>query len=149
MEPLRRANHLSRWALPIVVRRCVWSRNLKNGGGGMTRVGSQRHSIKKNLNGAKSPRKYSSFEVVKKFSNSIKTQKSLVFMNAHHWSPSWARQITATISNPFVFQTCLTLRWLIYIYIYIYIYDTSSLMVNDLTLILLTWRKSWANNASK
>jgi len=38
----------------------------------------------------------------------------------------------------------LTLRLLmsyIYIYIYIYIYDISSLMVNDLTLILLTWRK--------
>ena len=30
-----------------------------------------------------------------------------------------------------------------------YIYDISSLMVNDLTLILLTWRKWWANNASK
>jgi hypothetical protein len=30
-----------------------------------------------------------------------------------------------------------------------YIYDLSSLRVNDLTLILLTWRKSWANNASK
>jgi hypothetical protein len=30
-----------------------------------------------------------------------------------------------------------------------YIYDISSLRVNDLTLILLTWRKSWANNASK
>ena len=29
----------------------------------------------------------------------------------------------------------------IYIYIYIYIYDISSLMVNGLTLILLTWRK--------
>jgi hypothetical protein len=29
-----------------------------------------------------------------------------------------------------------------YIYIYIYIYDISSLRVNDLTLILLTWRKS-------
>jgi hypothetical protein len=28
-----------------------------------------------------------------------------------------------------------------YIYIYIYIYDFSSLRVNDLTLILLTWRK--------
>ena len=27
------------------------------------------------------------------------------------------------------------------IYIYIYIYDISSLRVNDLTLILLTWRK--------
>jgi hypothetical protein len=36
-----------------------------------------------------------------------------------------------------------------YIYIYIYIYDISSQRVNDLTLILLTWRKSWANNASK
>jgi len=47
----------------------------------------------------------------------------------------------------------LTLRLLmsyIYIYIYIYIYDISSLRVNDLTLILLTWRKWWApNNASK
>jgi len=30
-----------------------------------------------------------------------------------------------------------------------YIYDISSLRVNDLTLILLTWRKWWANNASK
>src|SRR5215475_11977777 len=28
-----------------------------------------------------------------------------------------------------------------YIYIYIYIYDISRLRVNDLTLILLTWRK--------
>ena len=33
--------------------------------------------------------------------------------------------------------------------IYIYIYDISSLKVNDLILILLTWRKWWANNASK
>ena len=32
---------------------------------------------------------------------------------------------------------------------YIYIYDISSLMVNDLTLILLTWRKWLANNVSK
>ena len=33
---------------------------------------------------------------------------------------------------------------------YIYIYDISSLRVNDLTLVLLTWRKWWApNNASK
>jgi hypothetical protein len=30
-----------------------------------------------------------------------------------------------------------------------YIYDISSLRVNDLILILLMWRKSWANNASK
>ena len=29
----------------------------------------------------------------------------------------------------------------IYIYIYIYIYDISRLRVNNLTLILLTWRK--------
>ena len=36
-----------------------------------------------------------------------------------------------------------------YIYIYIYIYDISSLRVNDLTLILLTWRKWTPNNASK
>ena len=36
------------------------------------------------------------------------------------------------------------------IYIYIYIYDISRLKVNNLTLILLTWRKWWApNNASK
>jgi len=30
-----------------------------------------------------------------------------------------------------------------------YICDIKSLRVNDLTLILLTWRKWWANNASK
>ena len=30
-----------------------------------------------------------------------------------------------------------------------YIYDISNLRINDLTLILLTWRKWWANNASK
>jgi len=38
----------------------------------------------------------------------------------------------------------------LHIYIYIYIYDISSLRVNDVTLILLTWRK-WRtpNNASK
>ena len=35
------------------------------------------------------------------------------------------------------------------LHIYIYIYDISNLRVNDLTLILLTWRKWWANNASK
>jgi hypothetical protein len=40
-------------------------------------------------------------------------------------------------------------RGSIYIYIYIYIYDISSLRVNDLTLILLTWRKWTPNNASK
>ena len=35
-------------------------------------------------------------------------------------------------------------------YIYIYMYDISSLRVNDLTLILLTWRKWLApNNASR
>jgi len=33
---------------------------------------------------------------------------------------------------------------------YIYIYDISNLKVNNLTLILLTWRKYWApNNVSK
>ena len=31
----------------------------------------------------------------------------------------------------------------------IYIYDIRSLRVNDLTIILLTWRKWWDNNASK
>ena len=45
---------------------------------------------------------------------------------------------------------CVVVCDLEYIYIYIYIYDISSLRVNDLTLILLTWRKWWApNNASK
>jgi len=35
-------------------------------------------------------------------------------------------------------------------YIYIYIYEISNLGVNDLTLILLTWRKWWTpNNSSK
>ena len=43
---LRRADHSSRRVLPTVVRRCVWSRNLKNEEA-MTRVGSQRHSKKK------------------------------------------------------------------------------------------------------
>ena len=39
---------------------------------------------------------------------------------------------------------------MLHIYIYIYIYDISSLMVHDLTLILLTWRKWLApNNASR
>jgi len=36
----------------------------------------------------------------------------------------------------------LTLRLLMsYIYIYMYIYNISSLRINDLTLILQTWRK--------
>jgi hypothetical protein len=34
-------------------------------------------------------------------------------------------------------------------YIYLYIYDVGSLRVDDLTLILLTWRKWTPNNASK
>jgi hypothetical protein len=38
---LRRADHSSRGVLPTVVRRCVWSRNLKNEEA-MARVGSQR-----------------------------------------------------------------------------------------------------------
>ena len=43
----------------------------------------------------------------------------------------------------------LTLRVLMS-YIYIYIYDISTLRVNDLTFILLTWRKWLApNNASR
>jgi len=33
--------------------------------------------------------------------------------------------------------------------LHIYIYDISSLRVNDLTLILLTWRKWWSNSTSK
>ena len=37
-------------------------------------------------------------------------------------------------------KNSLTLK-LLMSYIYIYIYDISSLRVNDLTLILLTWRK--------
>jgi hypothetical protein len=43
---LRRADHSSRGVLPTVVRRCMWSRNLKNEEA-MTRVGSQRHRKKK------------------------------------------------------------------------------------------------------
>jgi len=39
------ADHSSRGVLPTVVRRCVWSRYLKNGKA-MTRVGSQRHRKK-------------------------------------------------------------------------------------------------------
>ena len=41
---LQRADHSSRGVLPTVVRRCVWSRNLKNEEA-MARVGPQRHSI--------------------------------------------------------------------------------------------------------
>ena len=48
----------------------------------------------------------------------------------------------------FIYVSLLTLR-LLMSYIYIYIYDISNLRVNDLTLILLTWRKWWTNNASK
>ena len=52
---------------------------------------------------------------------------------------------------------CWTIKWwkaiqiltLRLIMSYIYIYDISSLRVNDLTLILLTWRKWTPNNASK
>jgi len=39
---MRRADHSSRGVLPNVVRRCVWSRNLKNEEA-MARVGPQRH----------------------------------------------------------------------------------------------------------
>ena len=39
---MRRADHSSRGVLPTVVRRCVWSRNLKNEEA-MVRVGPQRH----------------------------------------------------------------------------------------------------------
>ena len=45
LSALRRADHSSRGVLPTVVRRCVWSRNLKNEEA-MTRVGSQRHKKK-------------------------------------------------------------------------------------------------------
>ena len=41
---------------------------------------------------------------------------------------------TSRIGAPYIYVY-------VYIYIYIYIYDISSLRVNDLTLILLTWRK--------
>ena len=44
-KTLRRADHSSRGVLPTVLRRCVWSRNIKNEEA-MTRVGSQRHSKK-------------------------------------------------------------------------------------------------------
>ena len=51
---------------------------------------------------------------------------------------------TLRIGAPYILYICH-----IYMYV-IYIYDISSLRVNDLTLILLTWRKWWApNNASK
>jgi len=50
---------------------------------------------------------------------------------------------TSRIGTPYIYIY-------IYIYIYTHTYDISSLSVNDLTLILLTWRKWWApNNASK
>jgi hypothetical protein len=49
---------------------------------------------------------------------------------------------TSRICTPYIYIY-------IYIYTYIFIYDISTLRVNDLTLILLTWRKWWANNASK
>jgi len=42
---LRRADHSSRGVLPIVMRRCLWSRNLMNEEA-MTRVGPQRHRKK-------------------------------------------------------------------------------------------------------
>ena len=38
-------------------------------------------------------------------------------------------------------ECCINPYIYIYIYIYIYMYDFSSLRVNNLTLILLTWRK--------
>ena len=44
VNSLQRADHSSRGVLPAVVRRCVWSRNLKNEA--MTHVGSQRHRKK-------------------------------------------------------------------------------------------------------
>ena len=43
LRSLRRADHSSRGVLPTVVRRCVWSRNLKNEEA-TTHDGSQRHS---------------------------------------------------------------------------------------------------------
>jgi hypothetical protein len=71
----------------------------------------------------------------------------------HYLHPTWEISIRLPrVSPDFSPAVTLTLRWLmsyIYIYIYIYIYDISGLTVNDLTLILLTWRKWWANNASK
>jgi hypothetical protein len=45
---------------------------------------------------------------------------------------------TSRIGAPYV---CVCVCVCVYIYIYIYIYDISSLRVNDLTLILLAWRK--------
>jgi len=53
----------------------------------------------------------------------------------------------------YIFYYIIYYIYILYIYIfyysYIYIYDIRSLRVNNLTLILLTWRKWWANNASK
>ena len=51
--------------------------------------------------------------------------------NLSRWVAAWSRNIKNRCSI------------YIYIYIYIYICDISSLRVNDLTLILLTWRKCW------
>jgi len=42
---LRRAEHSSRGVLPTVVRRCVWSRNVKNEEA-IIRIGSQNHRKK-------------------------------------------------------------------------------------------------------
>ena len=62
------------------------------------------------------------------------------------------RHLSEVCCFPYLVSS-LTLRLLMsytYIYIYIYIYDISSLRVNDLTFILLTWRKWLApNNASR
>jgi len=52
---LRRADHSRRGVLPTVVRRCVWSRNLKNEEV-MTRVGSQRHKKKRVYTGRQIPK---------------------------------------------------------------------------------------------
>jgi len=45
-KSLRRADHSSREVLPTVMRRCVWSRNVKNEEA-MARVGPQHHRKKK------------------------------------------------------------------------------------------------------
>ena len=71
-------------------------------------------------------------------------QKSLKLSVMH------AKEILKSLTlRQLMLYICMYVCVYIYIYIYIYIYDISDLMVNDLTLILLTWRKWCANNASK
>jgi hypothetical protein len=86
----------------------------------------------------------------------------ILLLSCKEWHPVYSEvlcQYFWTCSGPHhIYDVCLllqftpkhcsfvtlTLRWLMS-----YIYAISILRDNDLTLIMLTWRKSWANNASK